>query len=267
MQNNGDLSSIPLQARGRVADILWDKVISAGYQADQLVRVKGLLDIWAHRQMAHPKPMQIPKGDLFMPDLQHDTPWIDPNLLVIANHIENAFQELKDEVQALQKNKRFSFYGVGHGSPKQSYLPDGWKEFSLLGPGNQWNKTNCELAPAAFRIGKLALLEHQFVAQVSYLALEPGAELPSHTDPANFLVSCHMGLIVPENCALKVAGEERPWIEGKCIAFNNSYLHSAYNRSDTNRIIFIVHALHPDLSKHEKQVMKFLTEMTTSTKF
>ncbi len=38
------------------------------------------------------------------------------------------------------------------------------------------------------------------------------------------------GLIVPENCGLTVNNVTRSWQKGKCLLFDDSYLHSAENR-------------------------------------
>ncbi|MGH9963110.1 MAG: aspartyl/asparaginyl beta-hydroxylase domain-containing protein [Pyrinomonadaceae bacterium] len=34
---------------------------------------------------------------------------------------------------------------------------------------------------------------------------------------------------------MQVGSQKRRWLEGKCIAFNNSYLHSAFNQSSRTR--------------------------------
>ncbi|MEN9867214.1 MAG: hypothetical protein RL748_2804 [Pseudomonadota bacterium] len=253
------LNNVPLQMRGMVADGMWQMLKKQGFDITQLDRLKGMLDIWAHRRKAVLQPLQQVKDDLFWPDLEHDTAWFDNSLFPISADMEAAYPELLEELKMLQGRNMFAHYGAAKpGDPALAGNPIGWKQFSLLEGSNIFHKKNCELAPVAARIAQLAIEKNAAVLQVSYLTLGPGDVLAPHVDIGNFLTSCHLGLEVPENCALKVGSEERPWINGKCITFNNSYIHSAYNRSNVVRYTFIVHALHPDLTPVEKQAVKFL---------
>jgi len=50
-----------------------------------------------------------------------------------------------------------------------------------------------------------------------------------------------MGLVVPTGCILKVNGIEGTWEEGKCIVFDDTFRHEAWNPSyDTTRIVLML---------------------------
>ena len=62
----------------------------------------------------------------------------------------------------------------------------------------------------------------------------------------------HLPLIVPPDCALRVGGEEHAWQEGRCVTFDDTWEHEAWNRSDRTRVVMILDSWHPDLSEAER---------------
>jgi hypothetical protein len=47
-------------------------------------------------------------------------------------------------------------------------------------------------------------------------------------------------------------------VPGKLLAFNHSYEHKSWNRDTSDRIVFSVSALHPDLSSDEQSIAAFV---------
>jgi aspartyl/asparaginyl beta-hydroxylase (cupin superfamily) len=53
---------------------------------------------------------------------------------------------------------------------------------------------------------------------------------------------------VPQESYLRVAGDPRPWEEGKMVIFDDSYEHEAANLSkEMERVILLIDIWHPDL--------------------
>lgn len=245
-------------ARESVTHLLSD-LESNGYDLNRLGRIIGLFNVWSGAQTPNLRPMQLAKNDVFMPGLEMDVPWLENSIFPVAAMMKEQFCDLRDEVRRLQSLQLLTPYGVEQERPARSQAPPGWKMYQLL-ENSRLNDEKSQYAPVAASIARSALAEHSYVSQVAYLELGPGEELEEHVDYANFLVSCHLGLIIPENCGLKVAGEDREWIEGECLAFNNSYLHSAYNHGSSTRVVLAIHALHPCLSRDEKEALKFVLQ-------
>lgn len=86
--------------------------------------------------------------------------------------------------------------------------------------------------------------------------LKPGAHIPPHFGLTNTRLTVHLPLIVPEDCAIRVAGKDNHWREGEIIAFDDSYLHEAWNRSDRDRVVLIFECHHPDLSPQERRAVE-----------
>ena len=103
----------------------------------------------------------------------------------------------------------------------------------------------CPLTMAALRQvpGAAGLPEGNLCASI----LAPGTQLHPHCGPTNVRLRAHLGLEVPPECGLKVAGRERSWSVGEWLVFDDSFEHSAWNHSSRRRVVLIVDVWHPQL--------------------
>ncbi|HUQ53312.1 MAG TPA: aspartyl/asparaginyl beta-hydroxylase domain-containing protein, partial [Gammaproteobacteria bacterium] len=72
---------------------------------------------------------------------------------------------------------------------------------------------------------------------VFFSRLEPGAHIPPHTGMLNSRLICHLPLIVPAGCTLRVGNETRAWEEGELLIFDDSIEHEARNPTGEVRIV------------------------------
>ena len=72
-----------------------------------------------------------------------------------------------------------------------------------------------------------------------FAVLPPGAKLGAHRDPFAGSLRYHLGLATPnaETCSIAVDGQTYAWRDGEGVVFDETYVHSAENRSDVTRII------------------------------
>jgi aspartate beta-hydroxylase len=87
---------------------------------------------------------------------------------------------------------------------------------------------------------------------VLFSRLEPGAHIPPHSGILNCRLVCHLPLIVPPGCWLRVGNETREWEEGKLLIFDDSMEHEAKNPSGELRIILLFDTWRPELSAEER---------------
>ena len=81
-----------------------------------------------------------------------------------------------------------------------------------------------------------------------FSTMSPQASIAAHYGACNLKLRCHFPLFVPEEAFLSVAGDARPWEEGKMVIFDDSYEHEAANLSpDKERVILLIDIWHPDL--------------------
>lgn len=84
--------------------------------------------------------------------------------------------------------------------------------------------------------------------------MAPNTHICEHYGPTNKKLRVFLPLIVPDSslCWIRVNHEKRFLEEGKCLIFDDSFLHDAANEcSESPRIVLILDIWHPDLSEEE----------------
>jgi hypothetical protein len=94
--------------------------------------------------------------------------------------------------------------------------------------------------------------------------LEPGAHIPPHSGMLNCRLICHLPIIVPSGCWLRVGNETREWEEGKLLIFDDSIEHEAKNPSGELRIILLFDIWRPELADSERQAISAMFEAIDS---
>lgn len=90
--------------------------------------------------------------------------------------------------------------------------------------------------------------------------LKPGAHIRPHHGLFNFRLICHLPLIVPPGCTLRVGNQERSWSEGELLVFDDSMEHEARNRSDQQRIILLFEIWRPEIGEADREALTVLLE-------
>jgi len=85
--------------------------------------------------------------------------------------------------------------------------------------------------------------------------LKPGTHIPPHFGLSNLKLAVHLALLIPASCGIRVGAETRHWEEGKCLIFDDSFEHEAWNRSAELRAVLIVEAWNPGLSGVEREAI------------
>ncbi len=94
--------------------------------------------------------------------------------------------------------------------------------------------------------------------EVLFSILAPGSHILPHHGVTNTRLVTHLPLIVPEDCAIRVGGIEHVWQEGRCVTFDDTFLHEAWNRSGRVRVVMILDSWHPDLTDAEREAIALL---------
>lgn len=118
-----------------------------------------------------------------------------------------------------------------------------WRTYFLFGYGNKVDK-NCERCPET----TAALEKVPGVKTAFFSIFLPGKHLPDHRGPYKGVARCLLGLKVPEPkelCRIRVADEIRHWEEGKCMLFDDSFRHEAWNETDDTRVVLFIDFVRP----------------------
>ncbi len=72
------------------------------------------------------------------------------------------------------------------------------------------------------------------------------------------MLTCHLALVIPEGCAIRVESEARTWEEGKCLIFDDSYMHEVWHHGTEVRMVILWDIWHPELTETEIEVLKHI---------
>lgn len=90
---------------------------------------------------------------------------------------------------------------------------------------------------------------------ILFSKLAAGARIPPHNGMVNVRLICHLPLITPPGCRLRVGNTVREWRDGEAWAFDDTIEHEARNDSDRDRIILIFDVWKNDLTEEERNLV------------
>jgi aspartyl/asparaginyl beta-hydroxylase (cupin superfamily)/Tfp pilus assembly protein PilF len=136
-----------------------------------------------------------------------------------------------------------------------------WSAFFLI-------KDGAPVLPNAARCPRtMAALEHVPLCRITgrtpsvlFSLLRPGTRIRPHNGFTNARLICHLPLIVPEKCALRVGNETREWREGELMVFDDSIEHEAWNDSGELRVVLLLDVWRPELSSQEQALVAAILE-------
>ena len=180
------------------------------------------------------------------------TPWPDPELLPGIALLERHASRIRDELDQAQS----ALQGFDDGTPHSGQ----WQAIHLR-YGAQTVERNRSLCPFTSQLIE-SLPGVGEMAMVSRLA--PGAHIKPHCGVNNSRYTVHLGLHVPPGCWFRVADEVRPWHEGRCLLFDDSFEHEAMNPSQQYREVLLVDFWHPELTPAETQLLQQVAALLAS---
>lgn len=90
--------------------------------------------------------------------------------------------------------------------------------------------------------------------------LHGGTHIRPHTGMLNTRLICHLPLIVPADCQLRVGNHTRRVEPGKMLIFDDSIEHEAWNNSTAVRVILLFEIWRPELNPAERAGLTALFE-------
>ena len=134
-----------------------------------------------------------------------------------------------------------------------------WQQFIL-------QERNATLCPKTYAVLEKLRQEGSILSgMVCFSSLMPGTTILPHTGPSNMRLTCHLGLIGCNNVKLTVGSEFAYYQEGKCLVFDDSFVHQVQHRGQERRITLMLDIWHPSMSPLEISV--FSRVMRNSSTF
>lgn len=93
---------------------------------------------------------------------------------------------------------------------------------------------------------------------VLFSALHAGTHIPPHHGMLNTRLICHLPLIVPDGCRLRVGNHVRTVVRDQVMLFDDTIEHEAWNDGDRLRIVLLFEIWRPELGDAERTALTAL---------
>jgi aspartate beta-hydroxylase len=220
------------------------------------------LDILCGRKRVY---LQEPRYYYFpeLPQLQ----FYDRNNFSWLDAIEAATADIRSELIEVMKEESV-FQPYVQGDPNRPYNEQAgmlnnpaWSAFYLWKDGEVVadHAARCPKTMHALAAAPLTRVKGRSPA-VLFSLLRPGTRIPPHNGFVNTRLICHLPLIVPEGCGLRVGNDTRVPVEGKAWLFDDTIEHEAWNDSAMTRVILLFEIWRPELSAAERRLVSAMFE-------
>jgi len=169
--------------------------------------------------------------------------------------LEAAAPLIKEELAALRGQSTFQPYRAPTTSHEGSQAADGvgsvshdsgdWSVYYLYLHNMDFAENRARCPETCKAIDAVGSQYHHAM----FSALAPCTHVTKHCGPTNKKLRCHLPLVVPpgDTCRIRVGDETRTVQEGRCLVFDDSWEHEAWNDGDGTRVVLILDVWHPDL--------------------
>lgn len=162
--------------------------------------------------------------------------FIDPSRFSFVADLESDWQTIREELVTLPSDAFDPWV-------QRQMHGDGWSVYGLFAMGKKIKRA-CQACPKT--AGILSQIPGVSLAGFSRLAAK--THIKPHVGWAKSVYRLHLGLIVPDECGLRVGSETKNWVEGKCLVFDDTVEHEAWNQSDHPRSTLMLDFLRPGIT-------------------
>ena len=163
--------------------------------------------------------------------------------------LEENWEIIRDEYLKLRE------YQLQPWFQKEIYNGD-WKVFGFF----DW-PSGAKMPGATYCPNTVSIIEDNITgyAAAGFSILKPNTVIEPHVGYQGDFLRCHLGLVIPDQCVLDIRGEQKSWKEGEVMIFDDTFEHSAWNKSGQDRAILLL-----DFKKYEHHPKSFYEEQESS---
>jgi hypothetical protein len=196
-------------------------------------------------------------------------PWYPREMFPWVTELEKAVPEMRAEIEGLLADEQgvepYVQEEATRASRGHSLLNDArWSAFHLFKAGErvEENAARCPLIMRLLEVLPIPVIKRRSpMALISIL--KPGTHIPPHHGMINTRLICHIPLVVPPGCRLRVGAEAREVAEGQAMIFDDSFEHEAWNDGDSVRAVLLFEIWRPEISEDEKVALTAMFEAVT----
>jgi aspartate beta-hydroxylase len=236
--------------------------IVARHGKDAMTRVADCLAMYVGvKPLVIADPRQRPSF-LYFPDLPI-APVFERAALPFADDYEAATEAIRAEMHAvLETGAGVQAFHDHVPEARRDALTEGgaWDAYFFYRNGQRYDAHHAACPTTSATLAGLPL-DHvrDHGPEVCFSIMRPAAHIKPHRGITNTRSVLHLGLDIPDGCALDVRGIETiAWQPGKCFAFDDTYEHEAWNRSATTRVVLLGDIWNPYLTEAERDAVGML---------
>jgi aspartyl/asparaginyl beta-hydroxylase (cupin superfamily) len=177
--------------------------------------------------------------------------------------LEAATPAIRAELNAVTEGFRPYVEGIADRPlPNNPLLDDPAWSALYLWRGGEIVAENAARFPAT--MAALARLPIPRIAGRSPMALfsrlTPGAHIQPHHGLLNTRLICHLPIVAPSGCELRVGADTHEWCDGELVIFDDSFEHEAWNRGTATRTVLLFEIWKPEIAEAERTDLTRLFE-------
>lgn len=237
--------------------ILYVYIISAAY-----TQFRGKVRLKFMRQLVNHSTIMAPINALmYLFSAVPNKPYYDLKQFPELTIFEENWEVIRDEAQKLVDQGYIKAAENNDDMGFNSFFKRGWKRFYI-----KWYD---EFLPSAQALCPKTIEILKTVPGINgamFTLLPKEGRLKEHRDPYAGSLRYHLGLITPnsEKCRIYVDGIPYFWKDGEGVLFDETYIHSALNEAETDRIIFFCDVERPLNNKIATAINRFFSKYILS---
>jgi beta-hydroxylase len=199
------------------------------------VHYRGRVRHSALRQLTDHSSLMAPYNALmYLFSAVPNRPYVDVGQFPELAPLRDNWKTIRDEALSLFDEGHIRAAATYNDLGFNSFFKTGWKRFYV-----KWYD---EPVPSAVALCPKTVALVQSIPTVNaamFALLPPGSKLGAHRDPFAGSLRYHLGLVTPNNdtCRILVDGEPYFWRDGEPVMFDETFIHTAENKSDVTRLI------------------------------
>lgn len=162
------------------------------------------------------------------------TPFVAPDLFPELAPLRARWREVRDEALKLRELEKIKASDTYNDVGFNSFFRRGWKRFYL-----KWYDEAHPSASTLCPVTTQLLRGIPSIKAAMFTELPPGSYLHPHRDPFAGSLRLHIGLQTPNDdaCYIVVDGTRYSWRDGESVMFDETYIHTAKNETQEQRVI------------------------------
>lgn len=162
------------------------------------------------------------------------TPYLSTDLFKDLKLLEDNWETIRDEAKTLSELEKIQSAKKNDDAGFNSFFKEGWKRFYL-----KWYDAKHPSAEKLCAKTVALLRQTKCVKAAMFAELPSGGKLNPHRDPFAGSLRYHLGLVTPNDnrCFIEVNQQRYSWRDGEGVIFDETFVHSAQNNTDINRIV------------------------------